>query len=216
MQRVSIQQAAANAFARWLRTELPDVDVESRWPEPNRRLPPKMLTVLLAGNRIDEPLDPHVLHMEPIDEATGLYRWRVTACRQPMQLDVWATSDVERDDLLARLDTALRAGPGRTLPWDWNGDPTANDLTLPLEDGWKDTVAVIEFGSPSLTDHASAVQQREYRATLRGDARMNLYVEAESPRMATIRLRQRIAEAGAPTPSPETVTVTTSGVTFAS
>lgn len=216
-QLVSVQQAAANALAEWLRASLPGVVVESRWPEPNQGLRPKTITVLLAGSRIDEPLDPQVLHMTPISASTGLYRWRVSACRQPMQLDVWTTSDVARDDLLARLDTCLRAGPSRTLPWDWNGDPTANELVLPLGDGWQDTVAAIEFDAPRIIDTPESVQQREYRASLRGEARMHLYVEAESPRMALMRLRHRVSEPGAPIPSsPETVTVTAAGVTFTS
>lgn len=208
-QRVSIQQAAANALAEWLREQLPDVMVEARWPEPNVSLPPKAITVLLAGSRIDEPLDPQVLHMTPIDSAKALYRWRVAACRQPLQLDVWTTSDVERDDLLARLDDCLRAGPGHTLDGVWNADPLSHELEFELGDGWEDTIAAIEFEAPQVHDTAESVQQREYRATIRGDARMNLYVEAESPRMAVIRLRQRLADAGAPLPSsPDVVTVT--------
>ena len=215
-QRVSIQQAAANALAEWLREQLPDVTVEARWPEPNVPLPPKAITVLLAGSRIDEPLDPQVLHMEPIDAARARYRWRVAACTQPLQLDAWTTSDVERDDLLSRLDECLRAGPSRTLDWDWNGDPVANGLELKLGDGWQDTIAAIDFEAPHVHDTPNTVQQREYRATFRGEARVHLYVEAESPRMAVIRLRQRLSEAGAPASSLDVVTVTADASKFAS
>ncbi len=192
---VSIEQAAQTALARWIAQELRDVPVRDRWPEANVRLPAKTVTVLRAGSRRDEALDPVVLKSAPVAGASGrvLFTWRMRACTQPLQLDVWAHSDVARDDLLARLEPVLNASKARSMPaLKLSGaDPVEHGLALLLADGWEG-FASYWFDEPSLTDTPDAVQRSEYRATYRGSAAMQLTLDAESPRLARVALQQRL------------------------
>src|SRR5438067_13223579 len=112
---VPIEQAAQNALARWIAHELPGVVVWDRWPEANVCLPPKAPGVLRAGARRDEPLDPEPVKGVDVAGASGgsIFTWRMRACTQPLQLDIWAHSDVARGDLVARLEPVLNASKGR-------------------------------------------------------------------------------------------------------
>ena len=105
-------------IAQRIAQELRDVPVQDRWPEANVRLPAKTITVLRAGGRRDEALDPVPVKSVPVAGVPGraVYTWRVRACTQPLQLDVWAHSDVARDDLLARLEPVLNASKARSMP----------------------------------------------------------------------------------------------------
>jgi hypothetical protein len=192
---VSIEQAAQNALARWIAQELRDVPVRDRWPEANVRLPAKTVTVLRAGSRRDEVLDSVAIKSAPVAGASGraLFTWRMRACTQPLQLDVWAHSDVARDDLLARLEPVLNASKARSMPaLKLSGaDPVEHGLALLLADGWEG-FASYWFDEPSLTDTPDAVQRSEYRATYRGSAAMQLTLDVESPRLARVALRQRL------------------------
>ena len=189
---VSIQQAAQNALALWLARELDGVTLWDRWPEANVRLPAKAVSVLRAGARRDEALDPEPIARRDVDGAPGraIFTWRMRACTQPLQLDVWAHSDVARDDLLSRLEPALNASKARSLPSLAlaNADPVEHGLTLLLADGWSG-FAAYWFDEPAITDTPDAVQRSEYRATYRGTAMMQLTIDAESARLARARLR---------------------------
>ncbi len=184
---VSIEQAAANALAAWLASQIgSDVAVEARWPDPEKPLPPKAVTVLLAGVYSDDYLQPELAVERPVDERGPLpiYRWRVLERTQPLQLDVWATYDVVRDDLKKRLDDALNMG---NLPY----EPVGPGLVLDLGDGW-DGKADFIFDAGAITDSPNAVQVSEYRATFSGEARIVLTIDAPSPKQARINLRMRM------------------------
>lgn len=192
---VSIEQAAQNALARWIARELPDVPIGERWPEANVRLPARTITVLRAGSRRDEALDPVAIKSVAVvgSPRRALYTWRMRACTQPLQLDVWAHSDVARDDLLSRLEPVLNASRARSLAplRVAQADPVEHGLALLLSDGWEGFVSYW-FDEPALTDTPDAVQRSEYRATYRGAAAMQLTLDAESPRLARMALRQRL------------------------
>ncbi len=163
---VSIEQAAANALAGWLSSALgPDVIVDQRWPDPEKPLPPRAVTVLLAGVHSDDYLQPELAIDRPVDESRPfpIYRWRVLERTQPLQLDVWAHYDVVRDDLKKRLDDALNMG---NLPY----EPVGPGLVLDLSDGW-DGKADYIFDAGAITDSPNSVQVSEYRATFSGEAR---------------------------------------------
>jgi len=189
---VSIEQAAQNALARWLTRELDGITVWDRWPEANVRLPAKAISVLRAGTRRDEALDPTPIAQRDIEGAPGraVFTWRMRACTQPLQLDVWAHSDVARDDLLARLEPALNASKARSMPSLAlvNADPVEHGLALLLADGWSGFVSYW-FDEPSITDNPDAVQRSEYRATYRGWAAMQLTIDAASTHLARAQLR---------------------------
>jgi hypothetical protein len=202
---VSLEQAIANALARWLTIALgPDVTVDTRWPEPTTQLPPKAVTVLLAGPPDEEPLDPIVVGRFDTGPASARFTWRMRAMRQPLQIDGWSRYDLERDDLRQRLRTALNAGMGRTLGM-VNAMPVGHGVVVPLADGWDGGVADCFFDRPHTIDTPDAVQRSEYRLTYRGWAEAMLTEVAESPRLVALRLRQRIRAA-------RTTTITASSV----
>src|SRR5689334_9544536 len=117
-QLVSIQQAARNALAAWLTSELAPagggsgVTVEPRWFEPDQQLPARAISIIGAGPRQVEWLEPDILAQAENAENPAQIdiTWQLGAVQQRVQLDVWAQSDVELDDLVARLDRSLNAG----------------------------------------------------------------------------------------------------------
>lgn len=233
----TIQQAASNALGRWLAERVPRyldlptgfvtdgtetfglfvddgtgndaetfasgdsvVTVSTRWPEADEKLPAMAITVLLAGTPNDQPLQPRLVSTRPTSGVSLLARWQVLERMQPLQLDVWAHYDVVRDALVAALDQVLNLGSMRnSVP----GDP----LVLDLADGWVGKSA-FEFGGPSNQDGPNAVQASEFRATYAGSAAAVLYVDALTPKLATIRLQQ-ILNGG----DTETTSLSASGVT---
>jgi hypothetical protein len=201
---VSIEQAVQNALARWLARELDGITVWDRWPEANVRLPAKAISVLRAGPRRDEALDPEPVARRDVEgmPRRSVFTWRMRACTQALQLDVWAKSDVARDDLLARLEPALNASKARSMPTLGltNADPVEQGLALLLADGWSG-FASYWFDEPAITDAPDAVQRSEYRATYRGWAAMQLTIDAESARVARARLRMRLDGSDETTPS---------------
>ena len=187
---VSLGQAAANTLAAWLHARLPGVVVEARWPEPHTKLPPKAVTVLLAGPPVEELLDPIVVGRRDLPGGRAAYLWSIRLAKLPMQLDVWTKSDVARDDLVARLTRALNASEGESLgvrP----SDPARNGVLLRLGDGW-DGYSDFLFDGASTNDTPDSVQRCEFRATVRGHSWMNLTLVAESARLARVALIQRL------------------------
>lgn len=192
--RRSIQQAAVSSLSTWLASQFPDCAVYDRWPEANVSLT-KAITIIRAGARVDDYIDPVVLRQinSETNPTQSLYTWRLAYCSQPVQLDVWTTSDVVRDDIMARLDDALHSG--FTALGDFSQDPVSNDVFLNFreEDGWFGAVN-FRFDSPDLIETPDNVQQTEYRATYKGFAFFELSVDAPSPRLAQINLQLKISQ----------------------
>lgn len=189
----SIQQSACNALAKHLRKYLPsDVQVEQRWPTEDRQLPPKMVTILQSGPRRDIHVDPHIIRM--IDTTPGKINttYQIRACEQPLQLDIWAQRDVDRDELIAKLDDILNMDQFLT------GNNVGNGLILKVEDGWYDTYADFYFESPHLLDTPDNVLRSEYRATLDGTVHAMLTVTRENAKQTRIRLNLAL-NGGSPT-----------------
>ena len=174
-----------NAIAAYLSKLFADCTVFSRWPEAQDE-PNKTISVIRAGGRQDEFIEPQAIRRVDLDAVTAEYVWRVAYCTQPLQLDVWATSDVSRDDIMARLDSALRAGDGPAGLLNRNPEPGLL-LRFDPTDGWNGT-CYFRFDTPELIETADQVQQSEFRASYRGDAYFELTVKATSPRMAIINL----------------------------
>ncbi len=197
---VSIQQAASNTFAAWLATKMTGVVVSSRWPAPDRPMPAKAITVVTAGARRDIPFGPNILSQvnNGINQTDVV--WQVAACTQPLQLDVWAHSDFERDDMLAHLDTFLRYGDG-SLSGVTNADPVGPSVLLRLNDGWEDfdTIANFYFSDPDTDDTNDSVGREIYRATYRGEADFMLAIQKTSPRQLSINFSMFLDGESTPT-----------------
>jgi hypothetical protein len=210
---VTVQKAAINALAEWLGQKMPDVSVTTGWPSPDKELPAKAITVLLAGSRRDEPMDLRQLSHANSGANQSSVVWSVCACVQPVQLDVWALSDFVRDDILARLDGFLHAGES-ALDGVFNPDPVGNTVLLTVNDGWEScgTTADFHFDSFNLEDNPSAAATAQYRATARGDAYFMLALTTLTARQKVIKFRLQLSETGTGDglPDADTTTYTTS------
>ncbi len=114
--------------------------------------------------------------------AARIYLWRIADVEQPIQLDVWATDDVGREDVMARLVDVLHGASGTS------DDPACEYLTLTLSGEWEGVTAEVSFAAPSVIDDADSHQRNEYRATYRGTLALSRIVRAQSPRMTRAQL----------------------------
>lgn len=199
-QLVSIQQAARNALAEWLTSEIAseDIEIEPRWVESDRPLVSKRITIIDAGPRTVEWLQPEIVASTNVDTEGGEDvvkvdgTWSFGFITQPVQLDVWTQSDVELDDVIARLDAALNAGErGLGLT---NVDPFRAGLLLALGCEWVPGNVDFLFEQPVVLQGPASVGEGEWRATYRGRATAQLVQSARSPRLARILLNARIYE----------------------
>lgn len=197
---VSIQQASANALAAFIKRDLNDstVKVEPRWPDP-KLLPAKAISIIMAGPRVRFYHETQMVKVAAIDASHARYQWVVGNVQQAIQLDVWCLYDIDRDDLNARLDRTLTRGSGYTLGLT-GGNAVEASLILPLaqEDGWFGSYCECAFDDgPLLIDSPTNATQTMYRALWKGEVNAVLVVEADSPRMATLKFKERFADVGA-------------------
>ncbi len=197
-QKVTVQQAALNALATYLASEFASesIQVEPRWPEPSVDLPDKVVTLITAGPRVIDDVDVRKLdsiaELPTPDPIVKLVTWELSGVMQPVQLDVWAKYDVDRDDILARLDESLNKGLGATLGQN-NADPTRDGPLVALGNGWTGH-ADFTFDGPFLNDSPGQKSRHEFRATMRGEASMKLTTTSQTAKIAEIQLLLKIAE----------------------
>lgn len=186
---VSIQQAACNALATFLASKMTDATVAARWPSPDRPLPRKAITVVTAGSRRDIPIERKLLQSANVGDASVDSVWQIAACTQPLQLDIWAHSDFERDAMMADLDIYLNYGETGLGVGNYD---VGSGLLLNVENGWDDydTTADFAFEESSTEDSSDAVGVASYRATYRGNVHVMLAVPSTSPRQILINFTQ--------------------------
>lgn len=182
---VSIQQAAANALAAFLATKMVGIPVIPQWPSPDKELPNKAITIVSSGSRRDIPIEAKLLKstnngLKNVDAV-----WQIAACTQPLQLDVWAHTDYERDQILADLDIYLNYGDRALGVGNYD---IGNGLLLNLANGWEayQSKADFAFEEPNTDDSGDSTPRRSYRATYRGNAYFQLAVPATVPRQLLI------------------------------
>lgn len=183
MALVSLGQAACNALASWLRSSLTqDVIVDSRWPDPRRDLPPKVVTVVSNGRRRRVPVLPtqQVLSSVSTGSASAQVIMQTGSFTQPIQLDVWCTNTIDRDDIIAQLDVALNAGLSLTMANLSTTEPVRDGLILSFleQDGYVGNIDYV-LDEPDVEDSPDAVQRSEFRATYFGEARAAFSVPAD-------------------------------------
>ncbi len=191
--RVSVQQAACNAFATWLASNLTDVVVEPRWPAADKAKPHKSITIITAGPRRDTELDFQVVKTTNIGPTDVKAVWIQAACTQPLQLDVWAQTDVDRDDILARLDDLLDAGATPILS-SFYTDPVGPGVLIAVQDGWEDNgvIADFNFSNPDCETTNDTTGRALYRATYSGEAYFMLTMTTTTARQALINFKLKI------------------------
>jgi len=186
MPSVTIQQAACNALAEHLRTQLPDVTVDDRWPDPQRAMHLPTITILKSAPRQDIAIDMSNLGFSNVGTKRVAFQTQIAACEQLLQLDVWANNQIELDDILARLDTAfnLDAVSGEIIH--------GLNLTALDEDNWPLSYFDYYFESPEVADAPFTAMVDEWRATFRGHAWMMLTVKRETARQTVLEFKLQV------------------------
>ena len=209
---VTIQQAASNALQTWIAGQLTGgVVVDSQWPGPDTVLPAKAVTILLAGPRQDSHIPEHILSSVNSGAHQANVTWQYMACEQPLQIDVWATDPIARDDILAQLDQVLNAGNRGVGGTDSYVDGL---LLQPLvADNWANTFFDYEFHSPDIDDTPDSIKRSEYRATMRGTAYMMLQATRLEARQVAIIFKAKLhtTDTAASTDLYDITTITATG-----
>lgn len=119
-----------------------------------------------------------------------IWWWRVAEVEQPVQLDVWATYETWRDDLVAQLVPLLFASTADSIGID-DGDPVRAGTAVRLGDGWPG-YADFEFDTPRRIENPGAVQADEFRASYQGKFRVWRLIKKQSSRIARIELQSTV------------------------
>ncbi len=155
-----------------------------------------LASLILLSAAIQRALNAHYV--------TRLYHWCIKACRQAVQLDVWATYEAVRDQIMAELEPALNCP---TLTSSGVGDlDMRSGVLVTLGDGW-DGFADFDFESPSIENTPRSQGEGEFRATYRGHCEFELQISVQQPRMTRVILRAALRDLGAA--APDTFVATT-------
>jgi hypothetical protein len=237
--RVSSGQACINALADLIRSQLPsDVNVIAQWPEPSvqlfapasRGMPAVRATVSLTKIGRRERLDvaqamaveSRVDFTPPTAQApTAQVAFRIGSLIQPIQVDIWATNEDDRDDLIDRLDDVFTMGAALSLAGNpayagVTDDPVRDGVLVALraKDGYSGT-ADCWFDEPDITQNPDGVQVAEYRATYFGHARADFTRTRIVPRLIAPELKAQSYE-GASVPSLTSIPYDTTTITVQS
>ncbi len=182
---VSIQQAASNALAAFLKSKFTDIEVTSSWASPDKALPEKAISIVTAGARRDTPVERKLLKATNDGALNTNAVWQIAACTQPYQLDVWAHSSFALDAIIADLDIYLNYGERGLGAGNYD---VGSGLLLNLINGWDDydTKADFYFGEPDSMDSSLGDRVKSYRATYRGDAHFMLAIPSNTARQKLI------------------------------
>lgn len=217
---VSASQAAKNAVAAflqnainnppaWMGKPVASVIVEPRWPDP-KKLPERAITIIDAGpySYGADPVlgwwhEAELVDPQPPGLPTGMqmWRWVVGWYEQPVQLDIWSWSDIDRDDLITRLEYAIRTGPGDTTSL--VGDPISDYIILPMlqVDDQLGLWCSADFSEdgPTRVDTSMSASRTMYRATWKGSIGFTMTVKAVSFPIAKVIFQLKMREDTVPT-----------------
>lgn len=235
--RVSIGQAGCNALAGWLRSQLPsDVSVIPNWPEPSVTmfapgrdgLPQSraVVSITKVGRRERDNIA-QAFAVEGRSDFTApagsppnaRVTFRIGSFIQPAQIDIWATNEDDRDDIIDRLDDALTAGADKSLantPYSVGvtDDPVRDEVLVGLlaADGYSGIV-VCWFDEPDITDTPDRVQQGEYRCTYFGQIRGDFTRTKIVPRLVAQELKAQVYDNTATAPATSVLLYDTTTIT---
>ena len=194
--RTSVGRACALALAAYLKRALsPDIVVTSHWPDPDKRLPARAVSVIPVGRRRrDDASTLWQARRSNITPTEIEIQWEFGGVIQPLQLDLWDRSEDGRDDIIAQLDDALYAGLAETLqepngPQTIVSDPVRDGVLVPMLGRFEGGVCDCWFEEPAIDDTPDAIQRGEYRATYLGEGRTAFTVTRTSPRLLDAEIK---------------------------
>lgn len=208
-QRVSTSQAAANALADWLRSQLdPAVKVITKWGYRRLDAQPVVTIVPVGRRRRENMIAPFTATTVDLDLAgsqapTQKTVFRLGCYTQNLQLDVWTSEYDTRDEVIDQLDDALTAGIPQTLQQYIaaqallgnfiTADPVRDGILLALreEDGYSGFVDIL-LDEPQVEDAADSVTQGEFRATYFGEAMGDYTRTRITPRITALVLKEQV------------------------
>jgi hypothetical protein len=205
--RCSVEEAAVYALAFYLEREfdklydrgLPEerVVVNAGWPAVGQNLPPRAVSVVMAGTRQAIHLTEEVVSRSDVPNTnTAEFEFSVKLCTQPVQLDIWAKYPAVRSQLCDDLDTILTRGPAYTLGI---GSVLIRDgvlLDLPTASGHVGRVDYTTLNGPRCIDDSNATQAAEARAIISAELDVVLTVKATTAKLAVVKLKGALS--GAP------------------
>jgi hypothetical protein len=191
-----VEQAACDALQVFLAQQLTGVTVGSRWPAPDKPLPAKAVTITRVGARKDFEVARQVTKVTSIDSKTATTRYRVKACTQGVQLNVWATNGAVRDDIQGRLDAALNLGTLYTI------DPAVTGIARSVvRDGplvmlnpasGHEGFADFTFDGAMIPDTPESIGKDEFCAIYQGELSVQLDLVATTPLLLRVLLQQHL------------------------
>jgi hypothetical protein len=209
----SLHQAVQTALVTWLASTpagMAGFEFGDRWPDAGPPLPPRMITVLRAGAPEFTWVDEEEVEGTPTQVGTSnlyTYSFVVAQVELALQLDLWTTSDPERDDAVARLELALHASKSLTLAAylaaQSNTSPQPffeTDLVVQCGAPWDMCLAGYLFDQPTIDDDPSSVKRREFRASYHGTAFYDFVYTTNLPRLDMVAVRQWMTTSGDLTP----------------
>ena len=225
--QTSVSRAAAQALGKWLTQSLTgEIKVHDKWPAVGVQLKGRVVTIVPVGNRErgDSYGTVEIVSRTNISATQCQIVFQQGELSQPLQLDVWADSDVGRDDVLAQLDQVLHAGRAQTLNIQNSvqsvySDPFSDELVLAFDPTgpFNGAYCSFLFDDVAIDDTPDSIQRAEYRATLLGSSKMPYMYIRTVPRLISATFEQQVTEATVFPPTTvlpyDTVTLTANGTT---
>lgn len=195
--------AASYALQKYLQSIFQgEVAIEPKWPDADKELPNKGITILPAGPRKIEWLqEPELVSEEDLSPNTmKKYNWRIAECTQDYQLDIWTHYSDDRDDLVARLDRCLNVGDSALSTASLSTPSVDPGVALEMQNGWEMSNAYFLFDTIDYKDSPEQVMRNEFRATYKGSGMFNLIESSINPKLAKINIGIKLGYLPIPVP----------------
>lgn len=213
-----LPRLGVEALTAFLTNQLAGIDVESGWTQQELEPNEKRINVLRVGAA--RPVEHQFETMPKESREVGSsdsgdpvreFRYDLDCLSQSIRLELWATSEVDLEDIEEQLQTALRQGTAASLGAGAGGPFRDGPLLRLGEEENPDGFVDFTFDWPS-PDHTPDQHIRhEWRASIDGEMLMRLSLWATSSYQAEIILKARVS--GNPVTAPLiTATLTNEGV----
>lgn len=192
---------AGEDLANDLRTQLPAHEAFAGTGAPHPVA--DILNAPTAAAATDEPslvaLTKNLVDKLGAHFAARSYLWQLGSRVQPIQLDLWAIYQAQREELIRSLEQVVRVGfiePDGPDVFD-DYAPVGLGIAVSLGDDWPDSAAAFDFDAPNRLP--GDPQANEWRATYEGIVDVPLLAWGQSARLARASLLFTIDAVAGPT-----------------